>query len=119
MTIVVAHNVTQSLLKYYNELRENPKYKITWERAWEKYSNFHKYVYGGIVNDLPKGRFCPYTSLGQRYNANRQAKYPSLKYIAYYDESKYKWYIAYILNDKKGTITVTRIKGASIPRPPE
>ena len=113
MTIVVTPNVIQTLLRYYKELRNNPKYKISFERAWEKYSNFHKYLHGGIIKDLPKGRFCKYTDMGQKYNQMHQPKFPFLMYLMYVDESKFKWYVAYVYNESKDKLTITRIKGAS------
>lgn len=113
MKVIVAPNVTQSLLRYYKALRTNTKYKISLERAWEKYSNFYNYVHGGIVNDLQKGRFCPYFDMGQRFYGNNQPKFPYLKYLTYVDKSNFKWYISYYLDTKNEAIRVVRIKGAT------
>lgn len=113
MKVKVTAAVTQSLLTYYKALRTNPKYNITWRRAWEKYSNFYNYVYGGIVNDFQMGRYCPYFDLGQRFGSNEQPQFPYLRYITYVDKSNYKWYISYYYDEKNDCLNVVRIKGVS------
>ena len=110
MTVVMAHEVVVSLLQYYKQLRTNPKYKITLGRAWEKYSMFFNYLDSGIIADLPKGRFCKYRDMGQKYNKGCSPKFPTLKYISYQDASKTQWYISYIYNAEDDILTIVRIK---------
>ena len=100
MIVIVTPNVTQTLLRYYKALRNDPKYKITFERAWEKYSDFYNYVHREIVNDIQKGRFCPYYDLGQRFDSNNMPKFPCLKYVIYVDKSNFKWYISFYYDIK-------------------
>ena len=81
----MVHDVLSTLLEYYKQLRINPKYKIPWKRAWDKYSMFYNYVNGGFLSDLQKGRFCKYRDMGQRYNKKGEPKFPTLKYLTYQD----------------------------------
>ena len=114
MTVVMVRDVLSTLLEYYKQLRTNPKYKIPWKRAWDKYSMFFNYVNSGILSDLQKGRFCKYRDMGQRYNKRGEPKFPTLKYLTYQDESKTKWYIAYICNTEDDVLTIVKIKMSTL-----
>ena len=110
MKIVVSSNVANTLLQYYRELRFNSRYRITSERAMEKYSNFSKYIHSGIVADLPKGRPCGYRDMGQVFDKVGKAMRPALRYLVYQDESRTKWYISYVYDEHTDVLTVARVK---------
>ena len=114
MGIFVTAQVTCKLLQYYRALLKNPKYKISAKRAKTKYLNFWQYVSHGIQSNLEKGVPCMYKQMGQKFNKKGEPRIPSLKVIEYYDESRTKWYIAYLFDETTGDITVTKIQQASL-----
>ena len=91
MTITVSLQAYYQLLSYWKELSTNPKYKITQQRANEKFFNLRRFMRRVIPSRITTYGICRYKDLGQRFNNSNQPIFKRLRQALYADESKTQW----------------------------
>lgn len=95
MTIIVSLQAYYQLLNYWIELSTNPKYKITQQRANEKFFNLRRFMRRVIPSRITMYGICRYKDLGQRFNNSHQPMFRRLRQALYADESKTQWSISF------------------------
>lgn len=110
MTITVSLQVYYQLLSYWRALSTNPKYKITQQRANEKFFNLRRYMRREIPSKVMMFGICRYKDLGQRFNRMNQPMIRKLRQALYSDESKTQWSISFFYNEVIDKLYYSRIK---------
>lgn len=110
MTITVSLQVYYQLLSYWKALSTNPKYKITQQRANEKFFNLRRFMRREIPSKITMFGICRYKDLGQRFNRMNQPMIRKLRQALYSDESKTQWSISFFYNEVIGKLYYSRIK---------
>jgi hypothetical protein len=110
MTITVSLQVYYQLLSYWKALSTNPKYKITQQRANEKFFNLRRYMRREIPSKVTMFGICRYKDLGQRFNRMNQPMIRKLRQALYADESKTQWSISFFYSEVIDKLYYSRIK---------
>lgn len=110
MTITVSLQVYYQLLSYWKALSTNPKYKITQQRANEKFFNLRRYMRREIPSKVTMFGICRYKDLGQRFNRMNQPMIRKLRQALYADESKTQWFISFFYSEVIDKLYYSRIK---------
>ena len=110
MTITVSLQVYYQLLSYWRALSTNPKYKITQQRANEKFFNLRRYMKREIPSKVMMFGICQYKDLGQKFNRIKQPMIRKLRQALYADESKTQWSISFFYNEVIDRLYYSRIK---------
>jgi hypothetical protein len=110
MTITVSLQVYYQLLSYWKALSTNPKYKITQQRANEKFFNLRRYMRREIPSKVTMFGICRYKNLGQRFNRMNQPMIRKLRQALYADESKTQWSISFFYSEVIDKLYYSRIK---------
>lgn len=110
MTITVSLQVYYQLLSYWKALSTNPKYKITQQRANEKFFNLRRYMRREIPSKVTMFGICRYKDLGQRFNRMNQPMIRKLRQALYTDESKTQWSISFFYSEVIDKLYYSRIK---------
>lgn len=110
MTITVSLQVYYQLLSYWKALSTNPKYKITQQRANEKFFNLRRYMRREIPSKVTMFGICRYKDLGQRFNRMHQPMIRKLRQALYADESKTQWSISFFYSEVIDKLYYSRIK---------
>ena len=110
MTITVSLQVYYQLLSYWKALSTNPKYKITQQRANEKFFNLRRYMRREIPSKVTMFGICRYKDLGQRFNRMNQPMIRKLRQAQYADESKTQWSISFFYSEVIDKLYYSRIK---------
>ena len=110
MTITVSLQVYYQLLSYWRALSTNPKYKITQQRANEKFFNLRRYMRREIPSKVTMFGICQYKDLGQKFNRIKQPMIRKLRQALYADESKTQWSISFFYNEVIDKLYYSRIK---------
>lgn len=110
MTITVSLQVYYQLLGYWKALSTNPKYKITQQRANEKFFNLRKYMRREIPSKIIMFGICRYKDLGQRFNRMKQPMIKGLRQALYADESKTQWSISFFYRKVIDKLYYSRLK---------
>ena len=110
MTITVSLQVYYQLLSYWRALSTNPKYKITQQRANEKFFNLRRYMRREIPSKVTMFGICRYKDLGQRFNRMNQPMIRKLRQALYADESKTQWSISFFYSEVIDKLYYSRIK---------